>query len=443
DVLLVGGSTRMPQVTDFLAQMFKKKPLAHVNPDEVVAIGAAIQAQKENEKYSQLAIKMVDGKKVADRNLSAVHLAVKPAKKLANLSLIKLHETTAHAMGIIAINAEQTAYYNEIMIPANHVRPVRFAKNFTFYTSATSQNKLEIYVLQGENENPLNCTIQHKYVVTNIRHISSFGTLMRVQYSYDHNGIIQVQARQEDDTKDLPIHKENLPSDMSKYGLPIPQKSAKTGENSSNHAMINLNQSVVHKYKVVTFSNVAWEKFHIHGEQSPSFPNEPKVHVKASEQNIEFHGYNVSAMDEGVFLIISPKDEFAIECDINTSTISPHPGGHLYINLGIISARLNEHGGEIKLGEKTVCSVGSKFGLGMKTGNGNYEIRVNGELVGSSYKESKKPTIKVKFGFQHGSHCCDLLSHAYVSDILMMYRNHKDIDKTEESEDDTAETWDD
>jgi hypothetical protein len=60
-------------------------------------------------------------------------------------------------------------------------------------------------------------------VVSGIRHIPSQRgrTLVRVQYSYDQNGVIHVQARQEQDDIDLPIRKEAVPSDMSVYGLPI------------------------------------------------------------------------------------------------------------------------------------------------------------------------------------------------------------------------------
>ena len=48
DILLVGGSTRMPQVSSYLQRLFGKKPITHVNPDEAVALGAAIQSSKQN-----------------------------------------------------------------------------------------------------------------------------------------------------------------------------------------------------------------------------------------------------------------------------------------------------------------------------------------------------------------------------------------------------------
>ncbi len=224
DVLLVGGSTRMPQVSQYILRMCGKKPITHVNPDEAVALGAAIQSTKENESYAALSMQvMTDGKKVTDRRGSGLssHMSVKPSQKLSSLGLLTLRETTAHAMGIIAVSTDTTKYINDIIIPANHPRPVRVAKAFAFYTSARGINEMEIYVLQGDKENPLDNLIPYKYVVSGIRHIKEQKgkTTIKVQYSYDNNGIIHVQARQEDDRIDLPIRKESVPDNMSKYAL--------------------------------------------------------------------------------------------------------------------------------------------------------------------------------------------------------------------------------
>jgi len=235
DILLVGGSTRMPQVSQFLTSLFGKKPIAHVNPDEAVALGAAIQASKDDAKYSQLAVVEQNGAKVTDRKAISGRLigAVKPEKRLTSVGLLQLQETTAHAMGIIATNAEGTKYINDTIIPANHPRPVRAAKAFTQRTRAQSDNEMEIFVLQGSSENPLDNQIPYRFIVSGIRHIPSQRgrTLVRVQYSYDQNGVIHVQARQEQDDVDLPIRKEAVPSDMSIYGLPITEP--KAAESSS------------------------------------------------------------------------------------------------------------------------------------------------------------------------------------------------------------------
>jgi molecular chaperone DnaK len=446
DVLLVGGSTRMPQVSQYILSLFGKKPITHVNPDEAVALGAAIQATKGNDTYTSLSVQvMSDGKKVTNRGNTGLttKAAVHPSKRLSSVGLLTLRETTAHAMGIIAINDEGNHYYNEIIIPANHPRPVRSAKRFRFYTSAGSKNELEIYVLQGDGVNPLDCLIPYKYVVTGIQHVNKgekIGTVIRVQYSYDENGIIHIQARQGNAEVDLPIRRDDVPSDISKFGRPVASDSV--GSNSSLGLQLGKSgsQGVVHKYKAITFSNVEWEKYdNIAVHPSGAEFNEPSIHIVANEENIEFHGYNVSQMDEGVTYTINADDDFEIECDINTSTIQPHPGGNVKISLGIISASLNESGGSIFLDGQSIADVGSKFKLKMSlTDGGHFEVYINGKLEGSK----NKPTmggIDVLFGLAHDAHCCQILSHAYISDIKMKQRINQDA----EDENSEVATWDD
>ena len=444
DVLLVGGSTRMPQVPNYLQKLFKKRPLSHVNPDEAVALGAAIQSSKENESYAALAVQIVDGKKTTDRSRAGLstRVAVRAEKRLNSLSMLSLRETTAHAMGVIAINDEGNRYYNEIIIPANHPRPVRAAKRFRFYTSPRSNNELAIYVLQGDRENPLDCQITYKYVVTGIQHVKrgeKIGTVIRIQYSYDVNGVIHIQARQEDSNVDLPIRRENVPADVAKFGQSVTTENKDQGFNVGLQLGTRSGQSVVHKYKAVTFSNVEWRQYdNILMHPSGAQFNEPAIHVIANEENIEFHGYNVSAMNEGVRYTIDPSDDFEIECDINTSTISPHPGGHLEISLGLISAYLNENGGSILLDGASVATVGPQFHLRMSlTDGGQYEVEIDGKVVGRKFQASENE-IDIRFGFIHDSHCCQLLSHAYVSDISMMQAAGGDGDDNPDTD-----TWDD
>lgn len=177
------------------------------------------------------------------------------------------------------------------------------------------------------------------------------------------------------------------------------------------------------KVKIVTFSNVTWQKFdnvqsHDDGRTN-GYPNEPTVHVIANEQNIEFHGYNISQMDEGVYYLIGRNDDFEIECDVDTSTIRPHPGGCLYISFGAITAQLQLSGGSFVLDGSAVASVGSTFKMLLSlTEGGKYQIYIN------NIKRAEKfvpvtSDIKVIFGFRHDRHCCSDLSHAYLKNIKM------------------------
>ena len=142
-------------------------------------------------------------------------------------------------------------------------------------------------------------------------------------------------------------------------------------------------------------------------------------------------------MDEGVRYTIGADDDFEIECDVDTSTISPHPGGYLQISLGIISAQLTENGGNILLRGQTVAKVDPRFHLLMSLNKGGlYTIKINGAQVGSD-REAAKGSIDVVFGFVHDSHYCQLLSHAYISDISMKHR----LSGSDDDESTDTETW--
>lgn len=178
--------------------------------------------------------------------------------------------------------------------------------------------------------------------------------------------------------------------------------------------------SQIKRTKIVTFSNVEWKKFdNIRIHPSGAEYNEPRIHVIANRDNIEFHGYNVSEMDEGVYYKIGRNDDFEIECDVDTTQIIPHPGGYFYISFGIISAMINETGGSFLLDNKKNARVGSRFTMKLSlTESGKYEVFINGEKQGEEFKATVAET-KIVFGFKHDSHNCELLSHAYVKRIKM------------------------
>ncbi len=170
--------------------------------------------------------------------------------------------------------------------------------------------------------------------------------------------------------------------------------------------------------KIVTFSNVTWKKFDKIVTHSYGSYTEVPVHVSANEKQIEFHGYHVSQMDEGVIYNIGRSDDFEIECDINTSTIQPHPGGKLYISLGIIKAEITNLGGTFYLGGRAVATVGTRFHMRLSLKGGIYEVYIDGKKMGEQ-SHQERDDISIVFGFAHDSHYCEILSHAYVTGISM------------------------
>ena len=174
--------------------------------------------------------------------------------------------------------------------------------------------------------------------------------------------------------------------------------------------------------KVVTFSNVEWKKFdkiarHIPGR--PKYP-EPEEHVIATREDIEFHGYNISPMSEGVYYTIGRRDDFEIECTIDTSKIKPHPGGFLYITIAPLSAEIKKAGGTFSFNGSAVAKVRSakfKMTLSVKDG-GKYEVFINDSKKVSETFPTQE-VLSISFGFSHPAHNCDKLSHAYIRGIKM------------------------
>lgn len=174
--------------------------------------------------------------------------------------------------------------------------------------------------------------------------------------------------------------------------------------------------------KNITFCNTGWIMFdNISFHESGAEYNEPTVHIEANEKNIAFHGYNISAMNEGVCYSIPSDNSFEIECRIDTSTIKPHPGGCLRISLGILTAEIDNNGGTMFLANDRIASVGSKFKLKMMVKNGKYSVFIDGKLIAEKIKQ-KSGCIDIIFGFKHGPHHCHLLSHAYIKGIEMHQR---------------------
>lgn len=194
--ILVGGSTRMVMVSDYIEKMTGKKPLAGVNVDEAVALGAAIRANIKSDGTSLL----------------ASSIESRPGKMF--LGAKKITDVTAHSLGMISISPDGKKYINKKIIPKNSKIPAKNSDQFKLRTGGYD-NEIEVYVSQGEYERPLDNTIVSKYVISGIEDTRSHEALVNVTYSYDENGIIGVSAVQNDTGKNLGVRSEDLEEDMS------------------------------------------------------------------------------------------------------------------------------------------------------------------------------------------------------------------------------------
>ncbi len=155
EVVLVGGMTRMPLVQKTVEQFFGKKPHMGVNPDEVVAVGAAIQA----------------GQLQGDLGKEILLLDVTPL-----------------SLGIETLGGVMTK-----LIERNTTIPT--SKSQVFSTAADSQPSVEIHVLQGEREMATDNKTLGKFILDGIPPAPRGVPQVEVVFDIDANGILQVRAK--------------------------------------------------------------------------------------------------------------------------------------------------------------------------------------------------------------------------------------------------------
>ena len=196
-VLLVGGSTRMQMVGNFVQEMTGRPPLRGINVDEAVALGAALQAASDLQSEGEFELEGTrDGG--------------------GEFTLPTITDVTSHSLGMVAENGDRSKYVNSILIAKNSTIPKTETKPYTLRVGRDrTRNKMEVYMLQGEDGDPLACDILGKYVISDIEPVSGGKVTLEVGFSYNKNGTVDVTAVQRDTGRGLPVTKEPVPEDRS------------------------------------------------------------------------------------------------------------------------------------------------------------------------------------------------------------------------------------
>jgi molecular chaperone DnaK len=154
EVILVGGMTRMPLVQRRVGEFFEREPCKGVHPDEVVALGAAIQGIALTQENSEMI----------------------------------LLDVTPHTLGIMVVGG-----YFEELIPLNTTVPTSRSKVFT--TIRDNQTAVKILVMQGESHRADENELLGEFILSNLRRAPAGQVEVEVTFEINSDGIVSVQAK--------------------------------------------------------------------------------------------------------------------------------------------------------------------------------------------------------------------------------------------------------
>jgi molecular chaperone DnaK len=179
EVVLVGGSSRIPLVQKILTEKFGKEPRRGVNPDEAIALGAAVQAGLK----AKAAAKADAGPEAYDPNDEAARG-------------IMITDVCPYTLGVEVVASsgyQKMSGMFSAIIQRNSTIPI--SRTETYSTTADGQTHVDIKVYQGESRLVKNNTFLDQYTIDGIPPGPAGGERINVTFTYDVNGILQVRTK--------------------------------------------------------------------------------------------------------------------------------------------------------------------------------------------------------------------------------------------------------
>lgn len=169
EVVLVGGSTKMPQVREYVMREYGRPPVTkNIDVDTIVAAGASMKA------------KLCVDKEIVHNGLLVIEGDIK--------------DITSHSLGILVYNNDKDAFENSILIPKNSDYNKYFSKDYY-----VTNGNVNIYVLQGESASPADNDLLCRYEIDCTGTVGQ--TKVGVGLCYNNNGVVDVDAKTENGKK--------------------------------------------------------------------------------------------------------------------------------------------------------------------------------------------------------------------------------------------------